>query len=142
MLRNTSPVRWNHDFADLRLRRAKNHGWKWRLIRIRPDGSIVVSPFIKPAQVPFRERGRKSTDVSRNRISAHQLLDNMRAQAQARWRGMPISDVSILRNHSKTQAKAMTSHCTQKEEREDEAALKRLRYVEGVSRSGEHLDVV
>jgi len=27
----------------------------------------------------------------------------------------------------------MTSHSTQKEEREDEAALKRLRYVEGVS---------
>lgn len=88
----TLDYRWNHDFADLRLRRAKK-GWKWRLVRIRPNGEVWVQPFIKPSQKPFNERGINSSQVMEPRTSSAKLLENMAKQAEGRWRGMPLTKV-------------------------------------------------
>lgn len=79
-------------FADLRLRRARK-GWKWRLVRIRPNGEVWVQPFIKPSQKPFAERGINSSDSMNPRTSSAELLKKLATQAQWRWRGMPITRV-------------------------------------------------
>ncbi|KAI5454554.1 hypothetical protein NCC49_003449 [Naganishia albida] len=101
---------WTYDFADLRLRRARK-GWKWRLVRIRPNGEVIVQPFIKPSQKPFAERGLNSSDVMHPTTSAAKLLDQIAKQAEYRWRGMPI---------------------TKGEEEEDEKRLRHLIFVEGL----------
>lgn len=88
----TLPLIWCYDFADLRLRRARK-GWKWRLVRIRPNGEVWVQPFIKPSQKPFAERGINSSESMEPRTSSAKLLEKLATQAQWRWRGMPITRV-------------------------------------------------
>ncbi|KAJ9108940.1 hypothetical protein QFC21_000262 [Naganishia friedmannii] len=107
---NTLDYRWNYDFADLRLRRAKK-GWKWRLVRIRPNGEVIVQPFIKPSQKPYRERGILSSKYEQPRVTSQELLKQLTNKAQWRWRGMPV---------------------TRGEEQEDEKRLSHLIAVEGL----------
>ena len=90
---DTLDYRWNYDFADLRLRRA-GKGWKWRLVRIRPNGEVWVEPFIKPSQKPFAERGINSTQAHIPHVTSAELLSKLAAKAQWRWRGMPVTKVS------------------------------------------------
>ncbi|KAJ9101959.1 hypothetical protein QFC19_005041 [Naganishia cerealis] len=87
---DTLDYRWNYDFADLRLRRAKK-GWKWRLVRIRPNGEVIVQPFIKPSQKPYRERGILSSKYDEPRVTSYDLLKKLATDAQWRWRGMPVT---------------------------------------------------
>ncbi|KAJ9125296.1 hypothetical protein QFC22_000252 [Naganishia vaughanmartiniae] len=87
---NTLDYRWNYDFADLRLRRATK-GWKWRLVRIRPNGEVIVQPFIKPSQKPYRERGILSSKYEEPRVTSAELLKQLTNKAQWRWRGMPVN---------------------------------------------------
>jgi hypothetical protein len=89
---DTLDYRWNYDFADLRLRRAKK-GWKWRLVRIRPNGEVWVKPFIKPSQKPFAERGVNSAQVDVPHKTSQELLKGLAQKAQWRWRGMPLTKV-------------------------------------------------
>jgi hypothetical protein len=91
---NTLDYRWNYDFADLRLRRAKK-GWKWRLVRILPNGEVFVQPFIKPSQKPYRERGILSSKYEEPRVTSQELLKQLTNKAQWRWRGMPVTRVSV-----------------------------------------------
>lgn len=95
---NTLDYRWNYDFADLRLRRAKK-GWKWRLVRILPNGEVIVQPFIKPSQKPYRERGILSSKYQEPRVTSQELLKQLTNKAQWRWRGMPVTRVSFLHAH-------------------------------------------
>lgn len=91
----TLEYRWNYDFASLELRRAKQ-GWKWRLVRIRPGrGGVVVEPFIKPLQRPFRERGKLSSQFDKPRTSAQAMLDKISGESEKRFIGVPVTKVRL-----------------------------------------------
>lgn len=92
----TLQFRWNYDMASLELRRAQR-GWKWRLIRIRPNGTVIVEPFIKPLQKPNREWGKLSPEWERPRTSSSRILDDIRAQAEERFIGVPVTKVRMSR---------------------------------------------
>lgn len=127
---DTLDYRWNSDFADLRLRRA-GKGWKWRLVRIRPNGEVWVEPFIKPSQKPFAERGNNSAQANIPHVTSAELLSKLAAKAQWRWRGMPVTKVSG-RVDIRLEEELRICALLKGEEKEDEKRLKHLIWVEAV----------